>query len=695
MNLKTIENKIYEGAKLNEDEENFLLKKVQNYWDNHPDVTNRYPRWKKYIAWVAGYQTYDYNKTYKKLYEVPLNREKRVVINKLKPYVRTLLSKLTADVPVPSVIPNTNDDDDICAARIGDKLIEGVANKINFDMVIKDLKLWTILCNRAYLHVFWNEEDKGVIGYGNTRGANVGGGAGNKPEEGNPNVDIETPPSDVELAGAGGLPSNPQEETTGEPTYEEGDVCIESVSPFNCRPDPLYQERSRWRWFIYGDEVDAEWVENKWELAEGSLKEKDDVLDNAYELTLQDEQDINIGQPSQDEDVTGRTVTLKEFWTPRIYVFCTEKKVLQYGINEYGEIPFFDVEDRIIPIDSYEKGFTYNESLIKDAIPIQREYNRQASIISQALERCSKLKVLTPLGSLLSKKQWVNDYGVFIDYNRNAGEPHQMKMDPFPVELTQYKNDLEREMEATVSLSPASFGRLPERASHASGTLVSLLLEQDDVILNPILNQINNVMGKAWTLALRLIQENYIIGRYLRVTGSDGSGDIESFKGTDLRGNTNVTVTNQSGLPRSRALRVEYIMKLRESGLLRDDKTTLEMLEFGNASKIFSETLVHERKAHRENSMIEKQPNIDPNAVQPWLYPLEDHNIHMKIHLNDRLSIKFDRYSENQKAALEGHIQMHAQVLQQQAEAQAQAMMQAKGNAPQEPSQAGPEGQPV
>jgi len=650
LTLRKIENKIYDGGKLSKDEEEHLLKRIQDYWDNHPDVLDRFPRWKKYIAWVAGYQVYDYNKISRKLVEIPLDRKRKLIVNKLKPYVRTLLSKLTAEVPVYSVVPNTPDDDDVKAARMASNLVEGLSNKMNFDAVTKDLKLWTIICNRAYLHVFWNEEDRGIIDY-RKRPTKKAADA----------VDTQPVPSEEELAG--GLPS--AEEPTGpiEPVFDEGDVAIEAVSPFQCRPDPLYQERSKWRWFLYGDEVDAEWVEEKWDLKEGSLKEKDSTQDDAYELTLQDEHEVIVGSPSRGEDITGRTVVLKEFWTKKIYVFCTEKKILQYGVNDYGEIPFFDIEDRIVPIDSYEKGFTYNESLLKDAIPIQREYNRQASIMSQALDRAAKLKVLTPLGSLLSKKQWVNDYGVFIDYNRNAGEPHQMRMEPFPMEMPAYQANLEREMEAMVSLSPASFGRLPERASHASGTLVSLLLEQDDVILNPLLNLINNVMSKAWSLALRLVQENYDVPRYLKFTGRNGEEDIEPFRGADLRGNTDVQVVSQTGLPRSRALRVEYILKLREAGLLTDDRSTLEMLEFGNAGKIFTDEMVHEKRAYRENTLIEKTPDITVEQVAGWVYPLERHDIHLKIHLLDRLSVKYESYNPNQKAACEQHIRDTAAAL--------------------------------
>lgn len=642
MKFIDVEKKIAEGKSISEDEKEFILKKIDDYWDNHPDVLDRFPRWKKYIAWTAGYQSYDYNRVTRALVDVPLDKQRRLVINKIKPYVRTLLSKLTADMPQMSVIPNTTEDEDIQGARVGDKIIEGLSEKLDFDATVTNLKLWTILCNRSFVHVFWNEDDEGVVGYGNA-----------------PQEDNGKEPLDVTL--------NPealsQPDAPMVPITESGEVCIEAISPFNCRVDTLYWEHSKWRWFLYGDEVDAERLEEKYELKAGSLKEHDDTFEKAYDIELSDEQDVAMGSPDKKEDPTDRAIVRKEFWTPKIYIFTAGKKILEYGKNEFKTIPFFPVEDRLVPISSYDKEFSYNESLIRDVIPIQREYNRQASIKSIALDRASKLKVMSPIGSLLSKKQWTNDYGVFIDYNPHAGEPHQLKLEPFPMEMMQYEQSLEAQMQSSMSLSPASFGLLPERASHASGTLVNLLLEQDEVILNPLLNCINKAISKVWTLALQIVQSNYTASRLTKITGDDGAASVEKFKGTDIRGNTDVRVVSQTGLPRNRALRIEYVMKLREAGLLTDDKSTLEMLEFGNANKIFEDNFINERKAWRENSLVEDTPGITPDALGAMFYKLEDHNAHLKIHLKDRLSIKWEKYDEGQKASLDGHIEMHNMAL--------------------------------
>ena len=637
LSLRKIEAKIIEGEKLDEAEEEYIRKKIEDFWDNHPDVVNRFPRWKKYMAWIAGYQFYDYNKYSKRLVEVPIKRKRKIIFNKLRTFVRTLLAKLAADVPSMSVIPNTREDEDMEAARVGDKVIEGLSKKIRFNDSLNNLKLWTIIANRGYLRVFWNKDDYGVVD------------------------------------------SEPE---TGEEIREDGDVCIESVSPFNCRPDSLYFDRKRWRWFVYGEEVDAIELEEEYELEEGTLAEQSDVLENAYDLEMFDEHELIMGESGTEEDVTGRTVVLKELWTPRVYIFTAGTSVLEYGVNPYGEIPFYPTEDRVVPIGNYSKGFMYNDSLLKDAIPVQREYNRQISLMSTALAVASKLKILTPLGSMVSKKHFTNDYGVFMDYNPRQGvPPFQMKLDPLPAFAQVYKQEVEREFETAFNVHEASFGRLPERASHASGTLVNLLLEQDDTVLNPMLAMINNTVREAWSLALRMVKDNYVTGRLIKIVGEDGEDSVMKFVGSDLRGNTDVQVITQAGLPRSRALRTEFLIKLRaEAGIQLEDKTILELMEFGQVDKVFEDNLLHERRAYRENDVIEDTPDITEQDVKGWVHPLEDKGAHLKIHSRLIFGRKFEKLSQNQQKAMNAHAMETYQIHMQ----EQMAMMQSQEEAPPE-----------
>jgi hypothetical protein len=463
-------------------------------------------------------------------------------------------------------------------------------------------------------------------------------------------------------------------------------VGIEVVSPFNCRHDPLKVDRREWRWFVYGHDEDAEALEDEYGLEHGELSDNQATASqNPYNLELTGDKDFSVARPLLSEAITGRVVTKKQLWTKRIFVYTAGNKFLKAGVNPKDEVPFFKYEERLVPIENYEKGMIYNDSFIKDMIPVQREYNRWKGNISKALERACKVKILMPFDAVVNKTHFLEDAGTtIIDYNAASGrEPHQLQLDPLPAFAPQHAADLEREFESIGGLHEASFGRLPERASHASGTLVSLLVEQDDVVIDPVVGEIDRVFSEVWRFALELVQDNYTTSRLIKVVGTNRALGCKKFAGADLRGNTDIRVSSSVGLPKSRALRTEYILKLAQLGLLTDQKTILELLEFGDARRVFTDQLLHEQHAIRENSLIEDNKVIDAAKTPGWVYQFEDSMAHMKIHLRLRIGPRWDQLTLEQQQALEVHIQATAQKMQQAAAAQAQAQAQLKvGAAP-------------
>ena len=625
MNLRQIETKIVDGKKLGQEEEEYLIDKINSCWDDHPDVTIRFPRWKKILAWVSGYQYYDYATGSKTLRPVQIKRKRKLVFNRMRSFARTMLAKLTQTSANMGVVPNTDEYEDTQAADVGDKVLEFLSDKLHFPSLRRSFNAWFILTNRAYLRVFWNSEDSGIVA-----------------RQQEPVLDD------------GGQPIGDRFSNITEP----GDIGMEVLSPFNCRVDPLNFDRNKWRWFMHGEEVEADALEEEYDLEEGSLNEKSNVHDTMLSLDNSGDEDFQFSQSSDNEKITGKLVIKKHFWTPRIYVITAADKVLKSRENTYGAIPVFFHEDRLVPINHYERGVVYNDGPMKDLVPVQRAYNRHKSIISQAEQRASQVRILGGFDGMVNKEHILDQSGaIFIDYNMTAGRPEQLRMDAMPPWVIQNGTELEREFEMVAGVHEASFGRLPNRASHASGALVNVLLEQDDQVLDPMITDMDAVFSDAWSLALRIVQEKYTVGRLIKVCGKNSIEGAIKFRGSDLRGNTDVKVSSKTGLPRSRALRIDYIQKLWDSKILSDPKTVLELIELGEVKKLFSDTLLHEKRAMRENAMIENNPNINPQDVVAWVYDLDDNLAHLKFHLRDRLSPKFDHYTDAQKQASELHIQ--------------------------------------
>jgi len=184
---------------------------------------------------------------------------------------------------------------------------------------------------------------------------------------------------------------------------------MEAVSPFNYVHDPIYLEPSKWRWFLYGELVDR------------------NILADTYgvspdDLPLASGQDRNLLHPKAtmavDEDTPAAASSFSdnqelcyrfEFWTRDFVAVSSGDKLLEIKYNIDHTIPFFAYEDTTVPYELYQQGMSLNSSVFSDMIPVQKEYNRFMSLLSQTLERASKLKVLLPTGSVLDRSKIVDD----------------------------------------------------------------------------------------------------------------------------------------------------------------------------------------------------------------------------------------------------------------------------------------------
>ncbi len=641
-NFIEIENRILAGKELSDDDKAFVVNKVDDYWKNHPDVVYNFPKWKKILAWIAGYQYIDYNTVKRELQPVPYIKRK-ITVNRLKPILRQMLAKIKTTIPELGVVPNTREYEDISAAKLGDQLLEALSNKIKFQRIRKDFFSWLLTLGRSCIRVFWDETQEGIVSYERV-------------------IDKETGEYKLEVVKA------------------PGEVGMEVISPFNYRHDPLFSSPEKWRWFLFGEIVDRDKLAEAYNVDVETLSQEEDTsLDILYaqpfDITRDETDLVGVGgiESSQKENSCFRY----ELWTPNIFIIVGGGQVLDYGINADNIIPFFTYEDKLIPFELHEKGITLNSSIFKDLLPIQKEYNRFVSNLSSTIERASKIKVMTPLGSLLNKKQIFDDGSVVaIDYNPQYGHPTQLKLDTTSPEAMAFKQELEREMENVSGVHEVSFGRLPERASHASGTLVNLLLEQDDSLIDPLIKEADeSVFSPAWSYLLKLVQDNYNEPRILKMVGRDKEDAVLPFRSADLRDNTDVFVSTNVSLPKSRALRTEWIIRIAQMGLIQDPKTILELLEFSDAKRVYEDELVHEKRASEENQKIEAGLILTEQDALKMIYILDDDTTHLKIHLRDRLSSKFEKYNSLQQSVLELHIQAHLQKLQA-AQQQQQAMPQ-------------------
>ena len=118
--------------------------------------------------------------------------QNRSVYNHIAPLVESRLARFSRVTPTVYVRPQSDDDKDVAAAALSEKILWEVFKKPEVERAIKNTTAWSETCGTAFYKVVWDNKGGNVIG-----------------------------------------------EVDGEKVFE-GDVKIISVSPFEIFPDNLY-----------------------------------------------------------------------------------------------------------------------------------------------------------------------------------------------------------------------------------------------------------------------------------------------------------------------------------------------------------------------------------------------------------------------------------------------------------------------
>jgi hypothetical protein len=151
-------------------------------------------------------------------------------------------------------------------------------------------------------------------------------------------------------------------------------------------------------------------------------------------------------------------------------LYCT-KDGIPY---QHGEYPFTKIEH--IPTGQF-----YAESSITDYIPLQREYNRTRSQITEAKNRMAKPQLLYAKGSIDPAKI-TTEPGLAIPYKPGLPPPTPMPLVPLPNYVLEEQDRIISDMEDISGQHQVSKGEAPPGVTAA--TAISYLQEKDDGILS-------------------------------------------------------------------------------------------------------------------------------------------------------------------------------------------------------------------
>jgi hypothetical protein len=549
----------------------------------------------------------------------------RLVVNQVRKIIRKNISRLTAQKPNAFIIPASSEDADVFAAQAGEQIWDSLWRRLNFNKVLREAVFWQSVCGNGYIKTWWDKE---------------------KVDPDNP----ETP----------------------------GDICIQSISPFYVFvPDLMATDIEDQPYVIHAQRKAMSWVKQVFNI--DSQNTNLDSVDDQLRSAQQVDRNNNKKEETLVLELWVKPGYLPELPNGGMFTVANEKVV--QGFDKW---PFETLRYPFAKLDDSPTGKFYTSSIIEDLIPLQRELNRSRSQLIESKNRMSKPQLVAEKGAV-DAKRITTEPGQLIEYNLGHQPPQPLPLQNLPSYVTEEINRLYDDMADLSGQHEVSNGSTPPGVTAA--TAISFLQEQDESLIASSYSSIEEAVEKIASLDLLFVKTYWDEARTVKVVGLEGTFDVQTFKNSDLRGNTDLRVESGSALPQSRAAKQAFIMDLMKMGFIPPDEG-LEILEVGGLQSVYERVQVDKRQAQRENLKLrviteqDQQANIEQwqqtnpeltkdsnsglNLEPPLLVPVhtyDNHEVHIVIHNNYRKSQNFEATSPFTKALFEEHVKQHQEAL--------------------------------
>lgn len=423
-----------------------------------------------------------------------------------------------------------------------------------------------------------------------------------------------------------------------------GRIKAEPVSPFHIFvPNMDEEEIENQPWVIHALAKDPKWVEEIF-----GVKLEADTNSSAGLIEQKFMTAVGAG------DSPKKYVLIKEVWIKpckdypegAVVHWAKDKilKITEKWPYQYADYPFSK-------LDHIPTGRFYAESTIKDLIPLQKEYNRTRSQIIESKNRMSKPQLLAGKGTINPRKV-TSEPGLVIEYTLGHTPPTPLQLQNLPSYVLQELDRNQQDMNDIASQHEVTQGQTPPGVEAA--TAIAYLQEQDDSVLAPTLESLEEAVEKLGRHFISHVQQFWQQERTIRVVGANRIAQSLAISSASVQGVIDLRVESGSSAPRSRAAKQAFIMELGKNGYIPPEKV-LQYLEMTESARMYEEMQIDARQAQRENYLMMQGQPLEANS---W----DDHVIHIAEHNNFRKTQEFENLDDQIKIIFEQHVIAHTQV---------------------------------
>lgn len=642
LEVEAVNNGLMDDAELKKLQKSDKGKKLVDYikkeYQRSKDAKQwRVRQWYMNISFERGKQYVAWDSTKNALSQLPRGDKNipRITVNKVRPIVRTEIAKLTSQKPSAVCLPASNDVEDVFAATAATQIWDSLYDRLHVGREMRKVARDISVLGVGYLKTYWD--------------------------------------------------SSKYDEWSG----EEGDICIDHVSPFNIFvPDLSIEDNEDQPYILHVYTKTIEWLKMTYE--DLIPKDKQPTVVAATEIA-----DISSALDIRENNSKPDASLVIEAWikpgTTNLlpkggYITVVDDIIVEASLSGfpsgYKDYPITKFEH--IPSGQY-----YPACVIDDIIPLQREINRTRSQRIQAKNVMAKPQVYYREGSLTVSKISTAP-GLYIGVRPGFEYPSLAPMPQLPPYVSEELQALDVDLENISGQHEVSRGTTPPGVEAA--TAIAYLQERDDSYLAPTFASIEDGLSRVAKHALTLAAEYWTGERTVKVAGDNNGFSAEMFRGADIARGTDIKIEAGSALPTSKAAKQSLIMDMMRLGLVPPEDG-LELLDVATLSRYTDNrgTRPDELRAQRENVMFKSLAELqimqhyqrwqqgveqgnpamfNQDSGQPLKPPAsipvnkwDNHAVHIQEHDNFRKSPAYDLLSDSQKAELNKHIDMHEMAL--------------------------------
>lgn len=544
--------------------------------------------------------------------------QEREVYNHIAPILETRLAKLGRVKAKAQVRPATSDDEDVASASLATKLIDAVCKENDFSSQLALANTWSEITGSAFFKVTWD--------------ANKGHSL----------------------------------DASGE--IKEGDVTITLCPPFEIFPEDIaITDIDKQSSIMHAKVLTAKEVKRIW----GKDVKGGDVnvfsFDNAQ---VGGGFGYTASVPKIVSEKREDSVTVIEKYEAPTHEYPNGRLIIVAGdtLLYQGDMPYLNGEDGVrgypfskqVCIDNLTNFF--GTSVVERIIPVQRAYNTVKNRKHEFMNRMAVGVMAVEDGSVDTDNLEEEGLppGKVVVYRQGSTPPIMLSPTQVPSEFSREEEKLLNEFVMISGVSEVTtYSQVP--ANVASGTAISLLLEQDDTRIALTADSLRESIKRISKQVLRLYRQFAKVPRVKRITGDNGDVEIASFCAGNID-SEDIVFDTISDIEDTLSARRAMVYDLLKLGLFADENGKLnastkarlfEILGFGNWEDGRNNDEIHRKKALKENMELEKKD------VPVDVY--DDHALHIEEHIRACVSTKCVRNKE-MRDRVANHIAKHSEL---------------------------------